>query len=1016
MKTYNEWELWLKNGIKEILHVEEYQCPNLEEIYKKLQGDCACVSTLNYNYPDSILGSICFLGDIELIKKVLALKLSEDDMLRISFFIGASGNLDAIQYLFNNAAATGNWSNFNEQDMWGYAFIHFIGMSGQTEAIRYVLENNNGLIDFNVHTAINGMRFVDYVVESGNILGIKCLFENAPQCHITLNVRNDGAWPFIYSVGKSGNLEAILWVLQNGGNYGITFNLAEEDGQLLSDAIAKSRNLEVIKWLCENGNDLGIRFNPEDFLCRVIPHYCHYENKHIMAIFQFLFEKYKENGIDIKLNKSTEYQPAPIQWIGKTGDLELIKWLFDNSKIYSINLNQQDYIGKTILHYIVESKNHEMIQWLLKNGKNYPINFNIPDSYGVTVAHYIAEYGNKEDIQCLFESANGLVDLNLVGDSKRTVAQYISRNNDPDTLQLLFENAEKYHMDLNAGSDDSFSTVAYYIVSHHNAEAVRCLLNNADICEINLNDNSFVDYSSLTKLSNLRADYPFVDIYFKFKSYIQGDEVSHDIEYKDEDLIDKCFGELPAYFFFSAAKFFEQYKQYLSEDFHGEIPERIRKTYIKLYNFMAETLQKYSYSELRQKKIPAEYICYVVKSVRAVDVLSVATNKQETDAVINRFYNFISNFAEAVNDVQLVIKLLWSCANEVLLSNKTVDQDFDGYVALLEIYLNKAREMEKEKTRKAMAIEAKTDRCCMSLDVAEEKSVGSNNLSLKPTLVEVKSVDHASCDQQLLAASVVNPAVVPTEEFDELLLMQAPETEKNIGLWGIQHKIEVGKNYGLKGSKWQLALFMSGGIYQLSTKCCLCLEHLIIELDYCCRKETEKSRLQFMQKAKEILSTACNSINNNNDAQQIFKYLEKCKIQLSWLNNGCQDLYTQIVTKLTSLSAQVDINVQLDKLLFVIDAVLAIDSSKAICRMKDTLEVALNRISSTNNINKIGLHLAECKQTMDKLIKDEKLAASINGDAKLKALYNDTALTLNKLSAQSNNAEMDGAPNFGAMS
>lgn len=232
-----------------------------------------------------------------------------------------------------------------------------------------------------LYSALNykSRRIVKYIMSIENVNALAN--DGIPILHTLIDNDDIDKAQFLLSLGANPNITDIngnhaifyssefniLDSIKLFQSYGININIQDSQGNtLLHHAIIKNFNPSIIEKLLNLGINPNIpNINKETIIFPAVK--CH-NSIEILEIILPHISNINHKNFE---GKTILYQST---------NIELLRYLISKS----IDLNNQDYYGKTYLHYLSESGNYDLVEILIDNNAN-PL---IEDLYNHTPIHY----------------------------------------------------------------------------------------------------------------------------------------------------------------------------------------------------------------------------------------------------------------------------------------------------------------------------------------------------------------------------------------------------------------------------------------------------------------------------------------------------------------------------------------------------------------------------------------------------------------------------------------------------
>lgn len=179
--------------------------------------------------------------------------------------------------------------------------------------------------------------------------------------------------------------------------------------------------------------------------------------------YEKLFTKVLETN-NLNLDEPYFGHDCSLLWFAiEAWDEEASKLLIENG----LDVNHQNDVGETALHYAASANNEKFIKFLIKNGANVNIHTNIWGEYrgGNTALHYAAREGFINVVKALLQYGNIDIDLqNAAGSTALHLA--VERGQDDVVVYLIDKGANQLIEDVDGDT-------AYDIACSKYASCVR---------------------------------------------------------------------------------------------------------------------------------------------------------------------------------------------------------------------------------------------------------------------------------------------------------------------------------------------------------------------------------------------------------------------------------------------------------------------------------------------------------------------------------------------------------------
>ncbi|EFA81796.1 hypothetical protein PPL_05791 [Heterostelium album PN500] len=400
------------------------------------------------SHTNNVFNMASIVGSIEMIQYLCVNRSCDLSTCNVFLYAIKSGHLEFIEFLFSN---TEYYQQFIGKDK-DY-LIMSAAMNNHSEIVKLLIKNGFQ----------SNSNLCNEFCRHGNLPMLKWIKENSSDAFTDKSINY---------AATNGHLEVVVWICQN-----TTF----ECSLTTWSRAAEKGHLQVLEWIANNTTIP--RFSFDAFEKAV-------GNGHL-SVIEWL---HKNN------NQTIPYQSEVMDISAKSGDLNLLKWMYDNIKLP---------FTKKAIKYLVNGNHMEALKWLYENG-------GIDCSGGSKLMKSAAKNGHIAILQWLNDniqeecSYDSMVAPVLQGDLNTMIWLHQNRTEIKCSNREMVVAAREGHLDilqwLNENRSDAFCSIEAmemaFLSAHSNV--AKWLHTNRTDCNLGL-----IDMENL-KDSLFRYDRPHI--------------------------------------------------------------------------------------------------------------------------------------------------------------------------------------------------------------------------------------------------------------------------------------------------------------------------------------------------------------------------------------------------------------------------------------------------------------------------------------------------------------------------
>ena len=315
-------------------------------------------------------------------------------------------------------------------------------------------------------TFITFMKYYRLHFKDGNLLG----FMQSP--HRGKFIEMLSRYPFyldqdfLYSVLWYGWYEEMELFITIAKNRNVKLNVYES--YLVNDLLFRAcryKNVACFKFILEHAMSRRIRISDTDNVGNGIMHiaaqkYDAFDVSDLsertkiersVRFMEFLLEHAPFFGINI--NGATHYMyggKTPMHVACTSGYPEVVALMLRGARVYGINVNATNHMGKTPFFVACVEKRIDIIEVMAKHGKT-EINWNVTDSIGRTPLHLACMRGAVEVVQTLLKHSNEInINVNQKDVYGKAPIHIACASQCPQIIALMLDKSKEHGIDVNA--------------------------------------------------------------------------------------------------------------------------------------------------------------------------------------------------------------------------------------------------------------------------------------------------------------------------------------------------------------------------------------------------------------------------------------------------------------------------------------------------------------------------------------------------------------------------------------